>query len=83
MPAHDFTVHVDADELVQRDLAAVLARAVTSAGAAAARPEATALDAAHHGARDGRQAARRRSERDHADRASSSAGNRSYVFRRS
>ncbi|MET0425133.1 MAG: hypothetical protein ABW046_14705 [Actinoplanes sp.] len=82
MPAPDFTVHVDRDELAQRDLAAGLARTVTAA-ATTGRPEATALDAAHHGARDGRQAARRRSERDRADRASSSAGSRSYVFRRS
>jgi hypothetical protein len=45
------------------------------------RTEATADE--HHGARDGRLAARQRSARDHAGRATGAGGGRSYAFRRS
>ena len=48
-------------------------------GPVSARP---AVDPAHHGARDGRQAARARSERDHA-RHGGGGKVRSYTFRRS
>jgi hypothetical protein len=82
MPDQHFSVRVDRDELAQRDLAAGLARP-TVTGASDDHPAATGLDAAHHGARDGRQAARQRSERDHAGRAVGAAGGRAYVFRRS
>jgi hypothetical protein len=41
------------------------------------------VDASHHGARDGRQAARGRSERDHARRGAAAGKSRSYAFRRS
>ncbi|MGK5681915.1 hypothetical protein [Actinoplanes sp. URMC 104] len=40
-------------------------------------------DAEHHGARDGRQAARERSERARSGRAASAGTGRSYAFRRS
>ena len=40
------------------------------------------MDAAHHGTRDGKQAARERSERDHA-RGGNTGKGRSYAFRRS
>ncbi|GIF26922.1 hypothetical protein BJ973_003563 [Actinoplanes tereljensis] len=77
MPPQSFSVHVDQDDLAKQDLAAALGRpsAKNSADAAAAP------DAVHHGARDGRQAARGRSERDHAR--SGGGKSRSYAFRRS
>jgi hypothetical protein len=77
MPPQSFSVHVDQDDLVKQDLAAALGRpaAKTSDGPAAAP------DAVHHGARDGRQAARGRSERDHAR--TGGGKSRSYAFRRS
>jgi hypothetical protein len=78
MPAQRFTVHVNQDEMTKLDLAAGLSKRAgtdhTSSSSAAS---------AHHGARDGRQAARQRSERDHAGRASSTGTSRSYAFRRS
>lgn len=76
MPAQPFTVHIDPDDLAQRDLAAALSRPRPS-GAQPERPATTA----HHGARDTRQAARQRSGRDHAGRGTGTG--RSYAFRRS
>lgn len=81
MPAPPFTVHVDPDELARRDLAAAVSLPAAGAGGTQAVPGADAA-AAHHGARDARLAARQRSERDRAGRASGGSG-RSYAFRRS
>jgi hypothetical protein len=75
----DFSVHVDPDELARRDLAAAVS--LSAAEAPGDRPAAVDT-AAHHGARDARLAARQRSERDRAGRASGGSG-RSYAFRRS
>ena len=72
MPA--FAVHVDPDELARQDLAAAVPNLDTHANPPAI--------AAHHGADDARLAARQRSERDHAGRATGGSG-RSYAFRRS
>ena len=82
MPDQQFSVRVDQDELDRQDLAAGLA-VPSVTGASDDRPAAAGLDAAHHGARDARQAARERSERDHAGRAAGAAGGRAYAFRRS
>jgi hypothetical protein len=73
-----FSVHIDPEDLARQQLTAdVASSAVTVSG----RPDAKAP--AHHGASDSRQAARQRSERDHAGRAAGAAGGRSYAFRRS
>jgi len=73
-----FSVHIDPDDLARQELAAGLSSAeVTLPGQEAGRAP------AHHGAADGRQAARQRSERDHAGRAAGASGGRSYAFRRS
>jgi hypothetical protein len=77
MPAQPFTVHVDPDDLARQDLAAAVSRSATT-------DQATDRSAIpRHGARDGRLAARQRSEREHASRASGAAQARSYAFRRS
>ena len=81
MPAPRFSVHVDRDELAEQDLAAALSRTTVN-DAATGRPDAATGPAAHHGARDERQAARGRSERDHA-RTGGAGKSRSYAFRRS
>ncbi|MFF5288246.1 hypothetical protein [Paractinoplanes globisporus] len=73
-----FTVHIDPDELAQRDLAAGLTRPVVADGGA---PRPSAVEAGHRGARDGREAARGRSERNHARVGGGKS--RSYAFRRS
>jgi hypothetical protein len=81
MPARPFSVHVDPDDLARRDLSA----AVSLPGAVTGVPDQqSSIDdtAARHGARDGRLAARQRSERDRAGRATGGS-NRSYAFRRS
>ena len=80
MPAEPFSVHLNLDDLVQRDLAEALRPATGPDGPedGPGRPAAT-----HHGARDSRQAARERSGRDHAGRAGKAGGGRSYAFRRS
>jgi hypothetical protein len=73
-----FSVHIDPDDLARQQLAAGLSAApVDLSGAEGGRAP------AHHGAADSRQAARQRSERDHAGRATGAAGGRSYAFRRS
>ena len=77
-----FSVHVDPDDLAKQDLAAGLSPAKPT-GETAGGHQADGPDAAHHGARDSRQAARQRSERDRAGRAAGAAGSRSYAFRRS
>jgi len=78
MPDQHFTVHVDPDELARQDLAAVPQSPATGGGAG------TGSGAAEkHGARDQRLAARLRSERDRAGRASGASSGRSYAFRRS
>ncbi|GIE74406.1 hypothetical protein Aph02nite_03560 [Actinoplanes philippinensis] len=80
MPAKPFSVHLNLDEIAQQDIAAAL-RPVTGSGGGDDQPGGPA--AAHHGARDVRQAARDRSGRDRADRAGNASGGRSYAFRRS
>jgi hypothetical protein len=78
MPAERFTVHVDQDEMTKLGLAAGLSKPATTGHTSSSSAAST-----HHGARDERQAARQRSERDHAGRASSTGTGRSYAFRRS
>jgi hypothetical protein len=80
MPAQPFTVHVDPDDLARQDLAAAVSRSATT-DQDTGRSGSAAIP--HHGARDGRLAARQRSEREHAGRASGAAQTRSYAFRRS
>ncbi|MDI6101161.1 hypothetical protein QLQ12_21330 [Actinoplanes sp. NEAU-A12] len=80
MPAKPFSVHLNLDEIAQRELAAAL-RQADEPGESGGRQ--TDQAAAHHGARDSRQAARERSGRDHAGRAGKAGGGRSYAFRRS
>ncbi|WP_250002623.1 hypothetical protein [Actinoplanes sp. M2I2] len=73
MPDQRFTVQLNPDDL-----------AVTAFAAALSRPERSRRGAAeHHGAHDERQAARQRSERARAGRASGATTGRSYAFRRS
>lgn len=81
MPAQPFSVHLDPDELAGQDLAAAVSLpSVTGSGTDDRSGSATI---AHHGARDDRLAARQRSERERADRASGTGSGRSYAFRRS
>ncbi|HEY0534633.1 MAG TPA: hypothetical protein VGD29_23860 [Actinoplanes sp.] len=73
-----FSVHVDPDDLARQQLAADLSStAVDVPGPQGGKAP------AHHGASDDRQAARQRSERDHAGRAAGAPGGRTYAFRRS
>lgn len=81
MPDQPFSVHVDPDDLARRQLRTALSRPSTAAGAPGRQPAADDA-AAHHGARDARLAARRRSDRDHAGRGAGGS-TRSYAFRRS
>jgi hypothetical protein len=74
LPANEFTVHVDPD-----DLARASTTPVTPVSGAKPRSDA----AAKHGARDERLAARQRSERTRSGRASATGSSRSYAFRRS
>jgi hypothetical protein len=73
-----FSVHVDRDDLAKQDFAAALARPATTG-----EPDGRsgAAEIGHHGARDSRQAALGRSERDHARVGPGKS--RSYAFRRS
>jgi hypothetical protein len=81
MPAQPFSVHLDPDDLARQDIAAAVSRpAVTGAGTGRSGDSA-AID--HRGARDGRLAARQRSERERSSRASGTGSGRSYAFRRS
>ena len=73
-----FSVHIDRDDLAKQDIAAALARPAKG-GETDGRPGPTG--AGHHGARDTRQAARGRAERDHARVGAGKS--RSYAFRRS
>ena len=81
MPAQPFSVHVDPDALVQADLAAAVVRPPATDSAAGDKRFTGRKQ--HHGARDERQAARSRSERERSGRAAGAAGGRSYAFRRS
>ncbi|GAA4971498.1 hypothetical protein GCM10025331_76370 [Actinoplanes utahensis] len=81
MPAEPFSVHLNLDEIAQRDIAAALRPAPlpdTGDDHATATTPAT-----RHGAADARQAARERSGRDRSGRAGQASGGRSYAFRRS
>jgi hypothetical protein len=75
MPGQRFTVQLNPDDLALSELAAAVSRS-SDAGR-------KKTGAAHHGARDERQAARRQSEQAHAGRAAGASGGRSYAFRRS
>ncbi|WP_328476951.1 hypothetical protein OHA21_23270 [Actinoplanes sp. NBC_00393] len=77
MPAKPFTVHLNLDEIARNDIAAALQRP------GASEEHQPAVAAAHHGARDDRQAARERSGRARSGRAAGASGGRSYAFRRS
>jgi hypothetical protein len=79
MNAPRFSVHVDQDGLAEQDLATALRPA--QPGTAPGREQPIGADA-HHGAHDSRQAARGRSEKDHA-RTAGAGKARSYAFRRS
>ncbi|GAA3345906.1 hypothetical protein GCM10020358_54810 [Amorphoplanes nipponensis] len=81
MPDPTFSVHVEPGELAGRELAAAVSRPDAVTGLPGRRP-ATGDAAARHGRRDARLAARQRSERDHAGRATGGSA-RSYAFRRS
>ncbi|GAA0559725.1 hypothetical protein GCM10010172_48530 [Paractinoplanes ferrugineus] len=81
MPPKSFSVRVDQDDLARLDLTAGLARSAPDNPGDGLPGPALGVDPAHHGARDGRQAARGRSERDHAR--SGGGKSRSYAFRRS
>lgn len=74
MPAKKFSVHLNLDEIAERDIAAAL-RPASLPESDKGRPTVT-----HHGAGDSRQAARERSGRARENR---STGGRSYAFRRS
>jgi hypothetical protein len=81
MPAQPFTVRVDPDDLARQNLAAAVSLP-SVADQGAERP--ASAPGEHHGARDGRAAARERSGRDRSGRAASAgSGGRSYAFRRS
>jgi hypothetical protein len=81
MPGRPFSVHVDPDELARRDLTAAVAMAAEITGPTDQQRAAGGV-AVRHGARDARLAARQRSDRDRAGRASGGSA-RSYAFRRS
>ena len=81
MPDQPFSVHVDPDDLARRHLKAAVSLPSAATGGPG-QQAATGDTAAHHGARDARLAARRRSDRDHAGRATGGSA-RSYAFRRS
>jgi hypothetical protein len=73
-----FSVHIDPDELARQELAAGLPSAEGPLGVRSGDRASV-----HRGTPDSRQAARQRSERDHAGRAAGASGGRSYAFRRS
>jgi hypothetical protein len=80
-----FSVHIDPEDLARQQLAAAVPSApvtIPSLDDSEDGPDDGAVPA-HHGARDSRQAARQRSERDRAGRAAGAAGGRTYAFRRS
>lgn len=79
MPAEPFSLHLNLDELAQRELASAL-RPARKPGQADQQEDSAAT---HHGARDARQAARERSGRDHAGRAGRAGTGRACAFRRS
>jgi hypothetical protein len=81
MPARPFTVHVDPDDLARHDLTAAVSLPAAVTEGPDQQPT-TGDAAAHHGAGDARQAARQRSERARAGRATGGSA-RSYAFRRS
>jgi hypothetical protein len=83
MPARPFNVHVDPDALVRQDLAGAVSLPPPPGKDADESGGADGVTEQHHGARDGRLAARQQSERARAGRASGTGGGRSYAFRRS
>jgi hypothetical protein len=83
MPDQPFTVHVDPDDLSRQDLAAAVSVPTTGAKDGDRADHAAGTADEHHGARDGRQAARQQSGRARSGRASGTGGGRTYAFRRS
>jgi len=83
MPDHQFTIHVDPDDLARQDLAAAVALPAPTGAGAGPEPAGESATTAKHGARDERLAARRDSERKRSGKAAGAAGGRSYAFRRS
>ena len=79
MPPHQFTVHVDPDDLARQDLAATVGNHQSGTGD---KQPAVSAATEKHGTRDGRLAARQRSEQARSGRATGGSG-RSYAFRRS
>jgi hypothetical protein len=77
-----FSVKADPDALARQDLAAAVSVPALTGKDDEHRTSGGAAEE-HHGARDSRLAARQRSERDRAGRASGTGGGRSYAFRRS
>jgi hypothetical protein len=81
MPAQPFSVHVDPDVLAHEELSAAVRTTGAKDGDRDAHVAGTTEE--HHGARDGRQAARQQSGRVRSARASGTGGGRAYAFRRS
>ncbi|WP_436530011.1 hypothetical protein [Actinoplanes sp. HUAS TT8] len=80
MPAQPFSIHPNLDELARQSIAAALSQPARTDGDP---DQSGTADTTHHGARDTRQAARLNSERARSGKAASSAGGRTYAFRRS
>jgi hypothetical protein len=81
MPAHEFTVHVDPDDLARQDLAAAVH--LPAVGATGGTGQSGSAATERHGARDASLAARQRSEQERSSRAPRAGSGRSYAFRRS
>jgi hypothetical protein len=80
-----FSVHIDPEDLARQQLAAAVPSTpvtIPSLDDSEDGPDDNAVPS-HHGARDSRQTARQRSERDRAGRAAGASGGRTYAFRRS
>jgi hypothetical protein len=76
----ELRVHVDPDAMLRDSLAAGIGGPGHHAGSG---DGGTGSAVSRHGAGDGRQAARRNSERARSGRAAGAGGGRSYAFRRS
>ena len=83
MPAQQFSIHVDPEDLARQDLAAAVPLPSLSGAGSGPEPAGDSTTTAKHGARDERLAARRDSERKRSGKAAGAAGGRSYAFRRS
>jgi hypothetical protein len=83
MPAQQFSIHVNPDDLARQDLAAAVPLPSLNGGGSGPETTGESATTAKHGARDERLAARRSSERERSGKAAGTAGGRSYAFRRS